>query len=373
MKTLSLLKEYGWKSLNDLAISVSEHPSLPLKILNYSQLDSPKTNPIVIECRSLILCAETLSVASKAFLRFFNLGEAIEITGQFNWDNYRSYEKPDGSLCHLFFWKNDWLMATRSTFGQITMAEQTFTWADLFWDTLAKTKSFLSEVLDPTYSYIFELCSPYNQNTTIYNEPKLFLLDIIPKNKSSHWFHLWNIDHHNRLLDYKAKQLGVERPKIHNINTKDHQEIKAYVNSFNNQDEGIVCQDNTGLRIKVKNLGWLAINRLSNNGNFFYKDLYDALLKEGDSETILYYPHTKKKFDKLRETINVTKEKLLLVWDKVRHIEDQKEFALALMAEKVHMSWVLFECRRHNISIDDIFTVQSQYYNKIKKSILELL
>jgi len=40
---------------NDLGIKVTKHETKPLVILNYDQIESPKTHQIVRECRGLIL------------------------------------------------------------------------------------------------------------------------------------------------------------------------------------------------------------------------------------------------------------------------------------------------------------------------------
>ena len=40
---------------DELGIKSTPHENLPLVILNYSQIDSPKTDAIVRECRGLIL------------------------------------------------------------------------------------------------------------------------------------------------------------------------------------------------------------------------------------------------------------------------------------------------------------------------------
>lgn len=45
-------------------------------ILNYSQIDSPKQNPIVMECRGLILDKNNnWELVARSFPRFFNRGE----------------------------------------------------------------------------------------------------------------------------------------------------------------------------------------------------------------------------------------------------------------------------------------------------------
>ena len=69
--------EDGLDRLTELfGIKVRRYPEDNLVLLDYNQIDSPKTHPIVIECRSLILALDTLEVVSRKFDRFFNLGEA---------------------------------------------------------------------------------------------------------------------------------------------------------------------------------------------------------------------------------------------------------------------------------------------------------
>lgn len=372
-----LVQEYlgSGKSLsdleNELGISASYHPTLPLIILNYSQLDSPKTHPIVRECRSLILELTSWKIVSRSFFRFFNLGEALEITQKFNWANYRTYEKVDGSLCHLFYYERAWHMATRSTFGQLKMNEEEFTWGELFWKAMGDAKNNVDR-LDKEFSYILELCSPYNQVVTYHPEPKVFLLDVVYKSHY-HFFYNRDIDIHIQCVNTIANKLGVSRPKIYNLNDKKPEELNGIVDAFANQDEGIVCQDDKGERIKVKNKGWFALAQLSNNNSFYYKDLYDLVIKGDSAEVCLYYPLAKKKCELLEETIHHTIEKLEIVWALIKHIEVQKDFALTLFKYNPPLAWVLFECRRHKAKIADFFKPDSSYYEKVKKGILETI
>lgn len=68
------------KSNTDAFNALTEQFSIKVKLydeervvlLDYHQLDSPKTHPIVIECRSLILCMDTFKIVSRKFDRFFN-------------------------------------------------------------------------------------------------------------------------------------------------------------------------------------------------------------------------------------------------------------------------------------------------------------
>ena len=69
------LKEKGVEALKqEFSIIVKEAGDL--LVLNYNQIESPKTHPIVIECRSLILDKQ-YNVVSRSFDRFFNLQEDV--------------------------------------------------------------------------------------------------------------------------------------------------------------------------------------------------------------------------------------------------------------------------------------------------------
>ena len=55
--------------------------------LNYDQVNSPKSHPITVECRSLKLHKHDLSIASRAFDRFFNYGEVPDMYKDFDISN----------------------------------------------------------------------------------------------------------------------------------------------------------------------------------------------------------------------------------------------------------------------------------------------
>ena len=88
---------------SQLAIKVNDYPEQGIAILNYHMLDSPKTHPITIECRSLILDRITFDVVSRKFDRFFNLGENPEFYSDFNFENCHIMSKEDGSLIGVYY------------------------------------------------------------------------------------------------------------------------------------------------------------------------------------------------------------------------------------------------------------------------------
>jgi hypothetical protein len=110
-KTLAdLTAEYG--------VRVTTHESEPLVILNYSQTDSPKRDPVVQECRGLTLEVGTWDVRARSFSRFFNAGECPDLEQKFDFENFTAQAKEDGSLMLLYCYQGSWRVNTRGSFAQ---------------------------------------------------------------------------------------------------------------------------------------------------------------------------------------------------------------------------------------------------------------
>ena len=93
---------------NELGVKCTYHPTLSLVILNYSQINSPKTHPIVRECRGLVMDKNTKTMVSRSFPRFFNWGEVADEMGNFDFRDFASYEKVDGSLVLIYHHDGRW-------------------------------------------------------------------------------------------------------------------------------------------------------------------------------------------------------------------------------------------------------------------------
>ena len=113
---------------DELGIKVNRHDTLPLVILNYDQIESPKTNPIVRECRGLVLHADTHELVARSFSRFFNWGEVVEEMPEFDFSDFIIQSKEDGSLILIYFFDGEWRVNTRGSFAQDHMQFQDFTW-----------------------------------------------------------------------------------------------------------------------------------------------------------------------------------------------------------------------------------------------------
>ena len=77
MKVIEYIKEHGTVKLNEeFGIMVKKYEE-GLYVLNYDQINSPKSNDIVKECRGLILDHE-FNIVSRSLDRFFNWNEINE-------------------------------------------------------------------------------------------------------------------------------------------------------------------------------------------------------------------------------------------------------------------------------------------------------
>lgn len=97
---LEVQKFLSTKSFDDLTaelgIKVNKHETLPLVILNYDQIESPKTHPIVRECRGLVVHADIHKVVARSFNRFFNWGEVQDEMNLFDFSDFSVQSKEDG-------------------------------------------------------------------------------------------------------------------------------------------------------------------------------------------------------------------------------------------------------------------------------------
>jgi len=229
-------------------------------------------------------------------------------------------------------------------------------------------------LLSKGYSYNFEFCSPWTQCVVLHNEPKLYLLDI----KAIDQFRPNDLiggalNTHKQTVDECARALGVLRPKVYQIDLSDDTKRNIVCNELRPDEEGYVLRDQNGLMLKLKGKKYLALHRLAGNGNIFlYKNIYDLVISGEISEVLAYFPACEPKVRVLEKLIYDTKESIHKVWKNIRYLDNQKDFALALAERKPPLGWILFEARRHNLSVDEIF-LSERYAEKIKRGILELL
>lgn len=333
---------------NDFGIKLNFHPDYPLVILNYCQINSPKMHPIVIECRGLVLDTTDYSVVASCMPRFFNIGEALEITSNFKWDRpINSLSKEDGSLMTLF-WNNyseKWEVKTRGSWANLPIGENLPKWDELFFSLLPKDFTFLKS---KKFTFVFEMCSMFNQVVRQYIDPKLFLLTGIINTPEA------LVELSSKVVDEIAAFHSISRPE--KIDITNIEAAKTYIKHLEETDgtaEGLVLQDVNGLRIKCKSGTYLAYSQLGGNGNIILnKNLVPLVLANEQDEAIAIFPHIEERVNEIKNKINSLYNDLDIAWANVHGIEDQKEFALTLQSCKTPLQSILFSMKKRGVIAD---------------------
>jgi hypothetical protein len=301
-------------------------------ILNYSQINSPKENEIVRDCRGLVLNSKDWSLVSRSFRRFFNVAENID---QFNFDDCIYYSKEDGSLINVYWWQDKFHINTRGSFGDGLINNSDKSWKDVFIEACPNYNK-----LNPKYTYTFELCSPYNQVVRLYKEPKIYLLSAFDGEIEVH---------HNSDIFSEAELLGITKVSTHSFSNKE--ESILFLKSCKINDptfEGFVLRDSFNNRVKIKSESYLNLHRLSNNGNVAHpKNLIPLIMDSEINEVLAYFPYLKTEINKWEKIIKSEWQNIDNLWYCYCDEISDKKFAKAIIG-KTKFSDILFKSRKLN-------------------------
>ena len=388
----NLVKEYvsSGKTLDNLkdefAIGVNENEGM--YCLNYNQIDSPKTNEIVRQCRGIVLDKITLDVVHYPFFRFYHFDEVPEERKRFNWNNAEALEKIDGSLFGVFYHNGSWHISTRSQIGGNNMLSiGILTFGDLFDKAIRMSREEFFNVLDENIDYIFELCGPENQIVTPYDEDYLYLIGARDKKNDFEEIDIDEIHipfNHIRkpkrypLFDDKGNFIGFDAMK------------KMASDVENPTDEGYVVVDYKSYnnefgyypRTKVKNPSYVALHHLrgtfENNG-LNYGGIVNILFKGEKDEVLATFPMFEDKFNEiekkyhnfmneLENEIKRLKSFFDLPAEKRVDKEIKKEFALTI---DKRFSSFLFAMFNHNQSLREYIEKTSSAKSSFFKDMYE--
>jgi len=362
MEVIKYLKENSLEKLvEEFKIVVTDYPDRV--VLNYDQIESPKYNPICDECRALILRKDTWEVMSRAFDRFYNVGEG-ETHKTFPVQSSRIYEKLDGSLISVYNDGNGWQPATRKMAYAEGETSFGITFNDLFNEAVKGTNLFEFLKSQPNHlTFIFELTSPINRVVTPYTETKVTLIGM--RNN------LNGREGDSMELDLLAELFGVSRPKSYQCNNIE--DVIALAENLPTLDEGFVLVfeklDGSHLRMKCKNSKYLAISHLRNNGAISPRRILTLVMDNEQDEYLSYFPEDKSYFDFVKEVWNESFDRMREIWEKCKDIESQKDFAIAVneMSKHSHEAGIMFRVRKGANMLDAIRSIGDTKDSTAKK------
>jgi hypothetical protein len=341
MNVIKFLEEHGVEKLkSEKAIKVREYPEYNAMVLNYDMIESTKTDPIVMECRALILSMDSpYRVISRSFTRFFNYTECPRTT-EFDFNKAVFWEKMDGSIINVFWLNGEWTASTRSMIGdaQTQMGEK---FTDIFKSVFDFTKIPLRYIGN---TFIFELVSPKTRVVKPYKIDDVYLLAVRYTNDE--------IEYAPSQLKLVADEFGVKLPARFEIN--EYADIERQIDTLEAFDEGFVgaIYGDNGIvhRIKFKSKSYLAIAHLRDNGAISLKKVVTLVFAQDYAEYLGYFPEDThifepyiKAYEKMFIDVNET-------YAKFSHIESQKEFALNV--KDLPIGNIMFQMRKGNVFSD---------------------
>ena len=300
------------------------HPSLPLTIWNYTEKVQYENlwDEVTLMCRGLVT-DNNGDIVATPFQKFFNIEE-----GKFEpTEKFEVYEKMDGSLGIVFWYRGQWVVATRGSFtsDQANKAREIL-------------RKYNTDIMFRHLTFCFEIIYPENRIVLDYgNDEKLVLLGTFDKNGKETDVEIWS-------------QWGFDVVKKYD-GIKDFKELKQMVK---NDQEGFVVKFSNGDRIKVKGVEYLRLHKIMTNvtttGIWEYlkngEDVME-LLKDVPDE---FYKKIENYIKDLRYSYFQISEDAGKRFDYMMYgkyndkepITDRKEFAEWVSTQPKHLSGILF-------------------------------
>lgn len=314
------------------------HHTLPLVILNYHLIRSPKAHPIVKECRGLVL-DQNHDIVAKSFDRFYNFGECQNEMEQFDFSNFVVNSKEDGSIILLYYY-DKWRANTRATFGEEKIYNTDIFWHDAICEAMG-IKSLDELALNKNFTYVCEFCSGYNKNVRNYEKPTMYLLSVFNKEEELDYEEMRNIS-----LSYFSH---TEEYKFYSI-----EEIKEYLLERSRNDasfEGVVIRDWKNRRWKIKSSSYMSLFFLKNNGDYSPKHLMPFILSGEVDELLLYFPDVKDNLFQYKARLDWAYGEMIRQWDKIKDL-DGRDFAINNTGM---FKSILFEVKKTNKHPEEVW------------------
>ncbi len=157
---------------NDFKIHVVRDEDLVS--LKYNQIESPMAEPIVQECRGMVVDTTHGKILAHPYNKFWNHGE--HLAAPIDWGTARVQDKADGSLM-ILYWHNDaWQVASSGTpRAGGTFGDTGETFRDAFWRTFDALGMKRPGSHVRNFTFMFEFCDAPNRIVVRHERPRIIL------------------------------------------------------------------------------------------------------------------------------------------------------------------------------------------------------
>lgn len=308
--------------------------------LKYDQINSPMSDPLVQQCRGIILDEDDdWAVIARPFDKFFNHGE--QQAAVIDWPSARVQEKLDGSLMFLYWYDGAWHVASSGlpdAAGPVHGGEETF--GELFWRVWEEKRYALPT--DGDCTYMFEMMTKHNRVVVQHPENRIALIGI----RSLHGH------------EYELPTDDVPRPDRgpwEIVKSYPLQSLADVEKTFETLDplkqEGYVVVDSNFNRIKVKHPGYVAIHHMKDG--FGPRRVLEAVRAGEGVEIVAHFPEWKDGFERVQAAYSDLVGQIEASFAEFKHLPSQKDFALKV--KDLPCSGALFQMRAGKIKRPEEF------------------
>ncbi len=285
--------------------------------LKYNMIESPMADPIVQECRGMVVDTKSNQILAHGYNKFFNQHEGM--AAPIDWETARCLEKADGSLMQLY-WdpeKDSWQVSSSGNpIANGTVWPGTQRFAELFWEVFDSLKMEVPLSSHRGNTFMFELCTANNRIVVRYDQPRIVLHGGRELATEEEW--------NPKRLEAVAKVYNWELIKSYPLNSVEAA-MKAATELNPMEVEGFVVVDGNFNRIKIKSPRYVALHHLKDGSS---PRRVVELWKAGEvSELLSYFPEME---PDVTPVVNRLEDLAVRAWNDIilfGEIPDRKTFA----------------------------------------------
>lgn len=317
---LEILNDYYDKGL----VYKQTHPIHPLIIWNYTEkVQYEDLWDEVLKTTRGLVTDDKGNIIARPFKKFFNLEESKHTPTE----EFEVFTKEDGSLGIIFYYKNEWIIATRGSFT----SDQSIKAKEIFDRYI---EEYGDNNLNVNLTYLVEIIYPDNRIVVDYGkDEKLILLGITDKHTTethhSHFEYLW---FHKDLIVKKYDGI------------KDYSVLKRMIKD---NEEGFVVRFTNGDRMKIKGEEYLRLHKIMTN--LSTTSVWEVLSEGRDVEELIkdvpdeFFKKIKDYEDELNNTFNLLKREYEWIYKVLKRSEGSENRAVfASYAKRYKHPFLLF-------------------------------
>jgi hypothetical protein len=323
--TQDFLREHGLAALCErFNIKAARHEAHPNLIqLKYNQITAPMAEPIVQQCRGLIVDeSRDWEAVCHPFDKFFNANEPL--AAPIDWASARVFEKLDGSLMSLYFYGGAWQVASsgRPEAGGPMGSRPGYTMAQGFWETWRDLKYTTPGPEFAGWWFGFEFMTPWNQVIVRHAAPRIVLTGA----RGPDGREVWPGD--------ARETNGFNWEVVQSFAMGNLEEALAAAEKIPAlSGEGFVVCDADFARVKIKSTQYVALHHLRTS--FSLRRMIDVARSNEGAEFLAYFPDFAPQYEDVRARYEGVIARCEADYERIRGAQSQRDFAEAAKACEV--------------------------------------